>query len=69
MSLFIINTNLQKDTRYEREMLQEEKCAACRSTKTDIQNIQKNDKVLLYTNKKRNYCTRNCFRTIVYERR
>ncbi|HDR6309447.1 TPA: hypothetical protein QCU60_001269 [Bacillus cereus] len=52
MSLFIINTNLQKDTRYEREMLQEEKCAAYRSTKTDIQNIQKNDKVLLYTNKK-----------------
>ncbi|KAA6461555.1 MULTISPECIES: hypothetical protein [Bacillus cereus group] len=52
MALFIINTNLQKDTRYEREMLEEKKCAAYRSTKTDIQNIQKNDRVLLYTNKK-----------------
>ncbi|QPW51910.1 hypothetical protein G9298_30230 (plasmid) [Bacillus thuringiensis] len=52
MALFIINTNLQKDSRYEREMLQEKKCAAYRSTKTDIQNIQENDRVLLYTNKK-----------------
>ncbi|MCU5584693.1 hypothetical protein OCF65_30625 [Bacillus toyonensis] len=52
MALFIINTNLQKDTRYELEMLQEKKCAAYRSTKTDIQNIQENDRILLYTNKK-----------------
>ncbi|MEM5644044.1 hypothetical protein AAHB52_30045 [Bacillus toyonensis] len=55
MALFIINTNLQKDSRYECEMLEEKKCAAYRSTKTDIQNIQENDRVLLYTNK-RNYC-------------
>ncbi|EEL40328.1 hypothetical protein bcere0020_22680 [Bacillus cereus Rock3-29] len=33
-------------------MLEEKKCAAYRSTKTDIQNIQENDRVLLYTNKK-----------------
>ncbi|MBJ8072713.1 hypothetical protein [Bacillus cereus] len=52
MALFIINTNLQKDSRYECEMLEEKKCAAYRSTKTDIQNIQENDRVLLYTNKK-----------------
>lgn len=52
MNLYIINTNLQKDKRYEQEMLNEKKCSAYRSTKFEIENIQSNDLVLLYTNKK-----------------
>ena len=50
MNLFIINTNKQKDNRYEREMLKEKKCAAYRSTKHKIEEIQAGDKVLLYSN-------------------
>lgn len=52
MNLYIINTNLQKDVRYEREMLDEQKCAAYRSTKKEIELIEYDDKVLLYSNKK-----------------
>ena len=50
MNLFIINTNKQADKRYEQEMIDEQKCAAYRSTKEDIVHIQKGDKVLLYSN-------------------
>lgn len=50
MRLFIINTNQQADKRYEQEMLKEQKCAAYRSTKDDIERIQKGDYVLLYSN-------------------
>ncbi|AZB44658.1 hypothetical protein CEF21_21505 [Bacillus sp. FJAT-42376] len=52
MNLFIINTNKSTNTRYEIEMLEEQKCAAYRSTKTDIEHIQKNDIVLLYSNER-----------------
>lgn len=50
MNLFIINTNKQSDNRYEQEMIDEHKCAAYRSTKREIERIQKEDKVLLYSN-------------------
>lgn len=50
MNLFIINTNKQRDSRYEREMLKEKKCAAYRSTKHRIEDIRAGDKVLLYSN-------------------
>ncbi|WP_017381807.1 hypothetical protein [Paenisporosarcina sp. TG-14] len=50
MNLFIINTNQQADQRYEQEMIVEQKCAAYRSTKKEIKYIQKEDKVLLYSN-------------------
>lgn len=52
MNLFIINTNKQADHRYEQEMIDERKCAAYRSTKEDIEHVQKGDKVLLYSNGK-----------------
>lgn len=52
MNLFIINTNKQADQRYEQEMIDEQKCAAYRSTKQVIEEIQKGDKVLLYSNDK-----------------
>ncbi|WP_397539816.1 hypothetical protein [Rummeliibacillus pycnus] len=51
MNLFIINTNKSTDKRYEQEMIQEQKCAAYRSTKREIESIHKGDKVLLYSNK------------------
>lgn len=50
MNLFIINTNKQADSRYEQEMLDEQKCAAYRSTKEEIADIAKGDRVLLYSN-------------------
>ncbi|WP_129727920.1 hypothetical protein [Ectobacillus funiculus] len=50
MNLFIINTNKQREHRYEQEMLKERKCAAYRSTKHEIEGIQTGDKVLLYSN-------------------
>lgn len=50
MKLFIINTNKQAHERYESEMIYEQKCAACRSTKEEIERIHKGDKVLLYSN-------------------
>lgn len=50
MNLFIINTNKQAHERYEQEMIDEQKCAAYRSTKKEIENIQKGDMVLLYSN-------------------
>ncbi|MDN3451834.1 hypothetical protein QMA09_16715 [Planococcus sp. APC 3906] len=50
MNLFIINTNKQSDSRYENEMIAERKCAAYRLTKEVIEKIQKDDKVLLYSN-------------------
>jgi len=50
MKLFIINTNKQRDMRYEQEMLSEKKCAAYRTTKQEIEAIQMGDKVLLYSN-------------------
>lgn len=52
MNLFIINTNKKTDKRYEQEMIQEHKCAAYRSTKGEIEFIQKDDKVLLYSNER-----------------
>ena len=52
MKLFIINTNKQADIRYELEMISEQKCAAYRSTKSEINGIKKGDKVLLYSNQK-----------------
>ncbi|RFU61112.1 hypothetical protein [Peribacillus glennii] len=52
MNLFIINTNQKTDKRYEQEMIQEQKCAAYRSTKTHIESILPEDKVLLYCNGK-----------------
>jgi L-cysteine desulfidase len=52
MNLFIINTNRQASDRYELEMIDEQKCAAYRSTKGEIVYIQKDDKVLLYSNGK-----------------
>jgi len=51
MNLFIINTNKQANQRYEQEMIEEQKCAAYRSTKGEIGYIQKGDKVLLYSNR------------------
>lgn len=50
MNLFIFNTNKQADQRYEQEMIEEQKCAAYRSTKEVIENIRNGDKVLLYSN-------------------
>ncbi|QOV10431.1 hypothetical protein [Viridibacillus arvi] len=50
MNLFIINTNKQSNHRYEQEMIEEQKCAAYRTTKGTIEHIQKDDKVLLYSN-------------------
>lgn len=50
--MFIINTNKQSDPRYEQEMLDNQKCAAYRSTKTVIEDIKIGDLVLLYGNKK-----------------
>ena len=50
MNLFIINTNKSTNNRYEQEMIAEQKCSAYRSTKTDISDIKKGDKVLLYSN-------------------
>ena len=50
MKLFIFNTNKSTDLRYEQEMIDGQKCAAYRSTKGDIEYIQKGDKVILYSN-------------------
>lgn len=50
MNLLIINTNKSSDQRYELEMVEGQKCAAYRSTKKEIESIQKGDKVLLYSN-------------------
>lgn len=50
MNLFIFNTNKSTDARYEQEMIDEQKCSAYRSTKGDIEYIQKGDKVLMYSN-------------------
>lgn len=52
MNLYIINTNLKTDSRYETEMLKEQKCAAYRSTKTEIEHLQVGDRILLYSNQK-----------------
>ena len=50
MSLFIVNTNMSTNKRYDQEMIDEQKCAAYRSTKEHIEYIKKDDKVLLYRN-------------------
>lgn len=52
MNLFIINTNISANPRYEQEMIDEQKCAAYRDTKREIEKIDKGDKVLLYSNGK-----------------
>lgn len=50
MNLFIINTNKSTNKRYEHEMIGEQKCAAYRLTRKEIEQIQKGDRVLLYSN-------------------
>jgi hypothetical protein len=52
MNLYIINTNISTDERYEKEMLAEKKCAAYRLTKFDIERIEAGDTVILYSNQK-----------------
>ena len=52
MNIFMINTKMSTDKRYEQEMIEKQKCSAYRSTKTEIELIKKGDKVLLYSNGK-----------------
>jgi L-cysteine desulfidase len=50
VNLYIINTNKSASIHYEKEMIDEQKCSAYRSTKAEITNIKNDDKVLLYSN-------------------